>query len=481
MARRRLLALALALALLLASLPLPQLVRDAPWRPALPRQPLALDGLSAFFVVLALAGACLSLARGVPAPWVVALVAPLLLAYAAVPLSLTALGLGLAATVGWMLARRSDAAPEGSEWRAWLGGPIDRLPGPGWLLPPLLLLAASWLLRAGGSWRYDSPLAGAGLNAAVFVLVLAAALLGVAQLTPRAPLGPLVPLLLAPAWAYPLLRLYALGPWNNGWHLAALLLLGTLAAWSSLAALNARDSDACRGLLARSALASALLLGCLGSSAGLAAASYGLLSYLLVAAALSRPQLPGPPPRDEIRWLLTPAVPLSAPFVASWLGLAAAAASGTPTTALVIWMVGLLGGLLLALRRSLATVSAGLAALSMLAGIASPALLQLLVVPLIEQLQGGLSPFGELQIWPWLGLAMLDSGRREVATVPSLAVAGLLLVLIVIVYLLARLLGAQPVAEGTDAQTEDEAELWARLRREVFWLGGGDGEQTRGP
>jgi hypothetical protein len=479
-------ALALGLLLTLAACALPALLADAPWVPSLPLRPLALDALGAFFVLLALAGASLALARGASLLGVTTATLTLLLAYAAAALPLLALGLGGAALLGWWATAASAAAlRERMSWRERLLGPLDGAPGPGWLLPPLLLLTAALLLRAAGSWRYDSPLAGAGLNAASFTLVLAAALLGMVQLTPRATVAPVVPLLLAPAWAYPLARLYSFGPWNSGWHAAALLLLGALALWSAIGALGARDPAACRGLLARSALASALLALCLGSSAGLAAAAFGLLSYLLVAAALVAPPSPalweqgdGEARATFARWLLTPALPLSAPFVATWMLLGAAAASAAPAAIPVAWLSALLGGLVLALRPGLASAGWGLGALSLALGAGSPALTQLLIAPLVAQLQGGLSPFGELTVWPWLGLAMLDSRRSEIAVLPSLAVAGLLLVLVACIYLLVRLLGtgAAPhtAGDGGELPVAEEGDFWALLRRQVFWLDDGE-------
>src|SRR6185295_15496546 len=84
------------------------------------------------------------------------------------------------------------------------------------------------------------------------------------------------------AWLYPLARLYSLGPWNNGWLFATLLLGGAAALWSAGSALMHPDAAARarRGLLGYLGLALAGLG--LGSGAGVAAGCYALLAYLVL-------------------------------------------------------------------------------------------------------------------------------------------------------------------------------------------------------
>lgn len=456
MARLRLVATFLLLAVALA---LPALLRERPLVPW-PFTPLLVDGLSGLFVALALLGAAALLALGVRLLPLIAATGLVALGACADLWPLTALCFGLAAIVG------RDAG-EGSNARFNVFALLAAL-GPG-----AVLLLAAVLLRQGGSWRLSSVDAGAGLQSATFALVLAATLLGVIAQTPQRSMNAYQGLLLAPAWAYPLVRLYSLGPWNTSWHLAALLLCGGLAIWSAAGAVGEPDQQACRALLLRALLATALLSLALGSSAGVAAGGYGLLSYLLPATALF---LRPPPQSSWLKWSLAGVMPLTAPFVATWLAIGAAVASAAPLVAMGSWLSMLLVGITLALRPHLwAGPGRLLAATSIVAGVCSPLLIEFLVMPAVARLQGGLSPLGDLVIWPWVGLGMRNSGGQEVATLPSLLVAALLVVLLAIVYLLGRLLGGGDGRQEPAQHEQPDESLWEAIRREVFWLGGRPG------
>jgi hypothetical protein len=318
-----------------------------------------------------------------------------------------------------------------------------------------------------GAVRYDVPAAGTALDGFVFWFVLLAA---AAPLLPlavargreagegRPGLG-LARAALDIAWLYPLARLYSLGPWNEGWSFATLLLGGAAALWCSLAALTRAGGSTTARLVALSHLGLALAGFGLGTGAGIAAGCYGLIAYLLLMASAAAPERAVPsavegdaPEFDTLTshaaaqlrrvapWLLTPAVPFSAPFVACWMLLGAAVAGGVSLLGAVAWLVALLGAVAGAIRLIGGSGRETLGGLvSLLLGILAPALVLALIQPVIEQLQGGLSVYGDVNIWPWVGLASVDSSRRGVTALPSVAVAALMLVLCALVYLVVRL------------------------------------------
>src|SRR6185503_11553786 len=76
---------------------------------------------------------------------------------------------------------------------------------------------------------------------------------------------------------------------------------------------------------------------------------------------------------------------------------------------------------------------------SIVLGVGAPPIARLLILPVVAQLQGGLTPFGDLNIWPWVGVATSDSAHTQVTTLPSIAIALLMLVLTALVYVVARL------------------------------------------
>jgi hypothetical protein len=312
------------------------------------------------------------------------------------------------------------------------------------------------------------------------------------------------------AWLYPLARLYSLGPWNTGWAFATLLLGGGAALWAALAALM-QPADQ-RILAPRSFLALALAGLGLGTGAGIAAGCYGVLAYLvLVLPTTTNDQRPttndqrpttndlqnrepitenhpeGTRPRTgtssdaqhiihNIHWLLSGAIPLTAPFVAAWMLVGASIAGGVALLAGAAWLVVLLSGLTAVLagaevktdQRAL-LIAAGV---SVALGVGAPLITLVLIQPLIEQLQGGLTPYGDVNIWPWVGLATIDAGHTPVTTLPSIAVLAFMLVLSALVYLIARLRGAwAPETAPTDAPAIGLSTLLAKLRDEVPWLG----------
>ena len=170
-------------------------------------------------------------------------------------------------------------------------------------------------------------------------------------------------------------------------------------------------------------------------------AGYALLTWPVVRLGLARPGGPA-----WTRWLFTGAVPLSAPFVAAWLAVAAAVAGDLSLVAVAFWGAALL--VAVATRRLAGASAANLAPhggqstaaiLSLVLGLGSPLVVLGLLEPLAAQLQGGLTPFGELALWPWAGLIALNAARQPVATLPSLALAALMVLLTAFAWVLLRL------------------------------------------
>lgn len=347
----------------------------------------------------------------------------------------------------------------------------------------ILALAAGYgLLIWRGTLRLDAPDAGAALDSLVFWCVLLAATL---PLLPRFAAGrdtSPAAWLFAFAWLYPLARLYTLGPWNEGWSFATLVLGGGALLWISLSALTAA-SAAERRVAGRQRFLTAALAGIgLSSGAGIAAACYAILTFLLLAAPDSgsteepettdQPVAPSVLPPALPAWLLSGAIPLSAPFIAIWMLVGAGAAGGVSLLAAIAWFAALLGAATVAIAPTThASRSAWISAAASLAlGVAAPLATRLFIQPVIEQLQGGLSVYGDITIWPWVGLAASNSARTGITALPTIGVAGLMLVLSAIVYLLARWF--RPTATDIPDTTLTYAEALDELRRVVPWLGG---------
>ncbi len=462
---------------LLGGLALVWQVRDTPWTPL---AFVRLDGLSAFFLLLTLLAMALApapLRRPGPA---LALLLPAFCLTALLPIALAFLGLALLEPGVRRLASERQAATRRAGLRRAGAQTLEALAP---LLAAACLLLGYGALALGGAASYDQRAAGVALGSLSFWFVLLAAVIPLLPLTPVGG-GPLA-LAARLAWLYPLLRLYSLGPWNSGWSLAVLLLGGGAALWAAADALLSPGFEQ-RAVRARACL---LALGLaafgLSSGAGLAAGCYCLLAALLLQYA---PEDSAPPPEPNAPtseqpatqhstrntqhvlsspWLLTPAVPMAAPFVAIWLVVGAAVAGGVSALAGAAWLAALLLALAPALHPTPpAERRAG--GLSLALGVGTPLVLLLVVEPLILQLQGGLTPYGDIAIWPWVGLAALDAARTPVAALPSLAVAGLMLVLAALAYLVGRLRGWAP-ADGP--QSSPPADLLDQLRREVPWLG----------
>lgn len=355
---------------------------------------------------------------------------------------------------------------------------------------PLLAVAALAVgygtLALRGGLRFDMPLAGAALDSFVFWFVLLAATLPILPFDPQ-PIDTgdareQVLRLFAFAWLYPLMRLYTLSPWNAGWSFATLIVGGGMLLWLSSGALTGdtrrvRIERNCRRLLA------VALTGIgLSSGAGLAAGCYAVLVYLLIATVegddtptpLEHPPLSAPGILSSAPvWLISGAIPLTAPFIATWMLIGAGAAGGVTVLAAVAWFTALIGALPVVIDAP-AVASRRIwigGAISLALGVASPLVVRLFIQPIIEQLQGGLSVYGDVNVWTWVGLAMVDSARTGITALPTIGAAGLMIVLSALVYLLARLLRMTLPATPAGADSPSYDDVVCYLRRAVPWLG----------
>lgn len=424
--------------LLAAAAALAWLARDLPLEPGWARGLLRADGLTA------LLGACTALiglaeVAGGRSPARAAAAATLLcVGYLSAHLA----GLGVALLGAAILLGGRRAVPIGASLAVAVG---------------LALIA----LQA-GTWRYPVPTAGLGLNSLSFALILlgtlaAAGAAALPSTQPGAPPPPAWPLLAA-GCLYALLRLFSLGPWNLGWLYAAMLLGGAMALWAAVRAIASHP----REWLGRYYLALGVAGAGLASGAGVALAAFALIALAALRLALSEepplaPSADGEPPSAEsagrgLLWLLSGALPFTAPFTAAWAAVAGALAGELSLLAVALWAAALLAALALA-RAAVGPAGSDppvagtpwlrlAAGLSLAAGVGAPALVWLLVEPAVAQLQAGLTPFGELALWPWAGLLALDASRQPVATLPSLALAALMLVLGALAWVVSRLLGS---------------------------------------
>jgi hypothetical protein len=466
-----LLALLILPLLLLVALVGAWMVRAAPLDPPWARGLFRLDGLAACFSALTIAVAlathrssALSHQSPVPSSQ---LAACILLCAAYLSTHVAVLSVGLLGTALLLGLRR---------WESWAAS--------GLASAGLVLIA----LRA-DAWRYPTPDIGLGLNSLSFGLILCAALLaaGAPALVSGRASRPV--LLLAVGLIYTLYRLFSFGPWNLGWQLAALLLGAAVAfgaAWHVAFHASGRMPDR----LATLHFGLAIIGGGLASGAGLALGVYALLALTLQQAMLlGASAMQHRSATIRLFWLVSGAVPFTVPFVAGWIGIAGALAGGITVLAVVIWASLLLAAVGLARMaepkhngiaageqpdeaitddRRLTTdhrtstavhrpssvvhrpssVQLWLASLFSLAlGIATPAVFALLIQPMVAQLQGGLTPFGEVTLWPWAGLLALNAARQPVATLPSLALAALMLILAALAWVVSQVVAMRRTEE----------------------------------
>ncbi len=426
--------LAGALALLLGGA-LWWLAHDTPWQPV---PLLRVDALAALGVALALLGFATAPGDRAALAFVVlaaSFCTPLL------PLAGTLFVLGMIGVAPvWQVAARGTRIASAALWMGAAGA----------------LVGGYWLLVRNGAIRYDTAPPDVLTSAAFWWVLVGAAvpvlLPAVVRETPATIIARLL-------WLLPLARLLSLGTWNTGWNLATALLGAVAALLAAGAALAAPRHSARQSAIACAYAALGLATLGLTTGAGLAALCGCLLAALL-AVVPGRP-VPATGWRTLLPWLLVPLLPFGLPFVTIWLGVSAAVASGGVGLAAAVWLVALLINLAAVVRGWNAP---GWACwLSLALGVLTPVWLRWLAGPLIAQLQPGLSVYGDLVIWPWVGVAAENSARQPVATLPSVAVAGLLVVLLAIVALTRLVQTTPPDSSGDDT-------FLPTLRAHVPWL-----------
>ena len=359
------------------------------------------------------------------------------------------------------------------------------------VLASVFLCIGYGLLIARGPLHYDDRFAGAAMDSLIFWFVLLAAVVPYSRLVPPQSGGHLS-VLWRIVWLYPLVRLYNLGPWNTGWSFATLLLGGAAALWLSLSALTHSREEIRPHHVSLSYAALALAGFGLSTNAGIAAGCYGLLTYVLLASLQhsdtdSHEVVQTPLTFWSLApWALSGAIPFTAPFVAAWLLVGATVAGGVGIAAGVVWLVILLNALSMGLYMASRPVPQWRvpAVVSLVMGVGAPLVVLGAIDPVIKQLQAGLTVYGDVNIWPWIGLATRDSGSTPVTAFPTIATAAFMLILSALVYLLMRLRESfQPVAATpqsmdlaeTPQYTTDGSPLQldamtAFLREEVAWL-----------
>ncbi len=181
---------------------------------------------------------------------------------------------------------------------------------------------------------------------------------------------------------------------------------------------------------------------------------------------------PGIPPSAPV-WLISGAIPLTAPFIATWMLIGAGAAGGVTILAAVAWFTALISALPVVIDSPVVAsrrlwIGGGI---SLALGVASPLVVRLFIQPIIEQLQGGLSVYGDVNVWTWVGLAMVNSARTGITALPTIGAAGLMIVLSALVYLLVRLLRVTLPAAAASADSPSYDDVVHYLRRAVPWLG----------
>jgi hypothetical protein len=341
-----------------------------------------------------------------------------------------------------------------------------------WLLGSALLALGLGLLWLNGGSTWSAPATATAISSPAFLLILLGCGVGLNSY-PIALLPQPADLLrqaLQPLWLLPLIRAIEWGPWNSGWTLATLLIGGATALWAGSSALWANDPGERIERILGTWLGMALACVGLLTTVGLVAALWQALAYGLGLGLLLR--------SARWSWWVVP-VPPAASFVAAWLVQGATAAGGAFLLAAVFWLATLFSGIAILRLRSETTmvshtqISAALGAgLSVLLGLLAPLPIRWLLLPAIEPLQGGLTPFGLIDIWPWVGIAALDAGHRRVAVLPSIAVFVLALVVAALVWLLARIFGWVRLPAEAEPEQPAASELWEQLQQQVWWIRG---------
>ena len=240
---------------------------------------------------------------------------------------------------------------------------------------------------------------------------------------------------LRPFWLFPLLRSLQAGPWPVPWSLLVPLLAAVVALALAIGALASADRRAGAERILVAVLAMALVCAGLSSAVGIAGVLWVLLAHGVLYHHLGGGRRAGSP--------LTVFLLL---FLAAWWTAAAAATSKGFMVAGMVWWAGIAAGVaplwwrgvpLSGRRPAYAAFAASLLSFLLFVGlmIGAPAATRFVALPVIAQLDPGLTPHGLLSLWPWIGVGALDSGHSRAAVLPTLPLLALGLVLLALAWL----------------------------------------------
>lgn len=272
---------------------------------------------------------------------------------------------------------------------------------------------------------------------------------------------------LSPLWLLLLLRSLADGPWPLQWTLLVPLVGIATALWS-VAGAFVEDGPARVRRLSRAMLMLGFAASGFGTTLGVAAALWIILMYDLFLLWSD----------DSERGARV--VPIMALLLAVWWAAAAAAGARSMLPAAAAWLVGIVGSVAVLLwprsesegRFRVGGWDVMLLLVVVAASVTGGVLTRFAAEPVAAQLGAGLSAFGLLDTWPWIGVAGLDPGHRRVATLPLVPLVVLLFVLAAAAWLTRRL-WSQSAASSPEQPASIEL---ADMARRVWWLpGGGDG------
>jgi len=311
----------------------------------------------------------------------------------------------------------------------------------------------------------------AGANAGALFLAAFVGLGCVPRWTPRAG-GEDWELILRPLWLFPLLQSLEAGPWPVGLALVAQLAGAMAAVAAALEAFVARDQARRHERTLASLLSMALVCVALNTAPGVAGALWALCAHGWLLLGMGRRDLPA-----AVLWL----------FVPVWWAAGAAAAAGGFLAAAALLFAGIILALVSLLGRTTMTGQSASAtplrpsaatpvavtATAVLLMLFAPVVTRFVALPVIDQLGAGLTAFGLLEVWPWIGIGIQDAGHRRVAAVPGVALVPLLGVVAAGLWLLLRAVGRvapvplsiQAVRQTSPLDLVRDRVWWARTRR----------------
>jgi hypothetical protein len=268
---------------------------------------------------------------------------------------------------------------------------------------------------------------------------------------------------LRPLWLFPLLRTLQSGPWPSPWPLVVPLFGTAGAAWAAYRAFTTSDGGQVIERVSSVMLLMALVCAGFNSATGVAGVLWVILAHALLLLWTRAEPWHGSP------------VPLFLPlFLAAWWTTAAASSGRAFLLAALVWLAGCIGTAALVCHypqdRPQRMNGAPLLLVCLLAGLTmafTPLVTRFVARPVIDQLDPGLTPFGLLDDWPWIGVAALDPGHLRTELWPSVALVPLFLVPLAVIWLLLRIL-TRPRQEELPQLPAGET-LADRLGDRVWW------------